>query len=91
MIKTTLFLILTVPLMLQAQDSTQTLEGFVSIESDPAGAEVYLDSVRVGVTPIERLETSEGRHLVQVFYRCARPQSLPHPGPFLSIARIDPS
>ena len=71
MIKTTLFLMLTVPLLLHAQDSTQTAKGFVSIETEPAGAEVYLDSVRVGVTPIERLETPEGRHRVQVFYPSA--------------------
>jgi len=41
-------------------------EGVLIVDSDPAGAQVYLDGKPVGATPLERVETSFGRHVLRI-------------------------
>ncbi|MDP6944179.1 MAG: PEGA domain-containing protein, partial [Myxococcota bacterium] len=41
-------------------------KGFLTITSDVQGAEIYLDDVRVGVTPLEGHPVAAGQHAVRV-------------------------
>jgi serine/threonine-protein kinase len=41
-------------------------EGLVLIDSDPEGAEVFLDGKPVGVTPVEGVAVSFGRHVLRI-------------------------
>jgi hypothetical protein len=42
--------------------------GLVTITTDPAGADVYVDSILVGKSPLKRLIVSGGAHLVKAYY-----------------------
>ena len=54
--------------MLHAQPRAGVLE----LLSDPPGAEVFLDSIRLGFTPLLVDTVSPGQYLLQVFYPSAR-------------------
>jgi TonB family protein len=41
-------------------------EGVVLVDSEPAGAQVYLDGKPLGVTPVDGVEVSFGRHVLRV-------------------------
>jgi TonB family protein len=41
-------------------------EGVVLVDSEPQGAEVYLDGKPVGATPVEGVEVSFGRHVLRI-------------------------
>jgi TonB family protein len=41
-------------------------EGLVLVDSDPRGAEVFLDGKPVGATPVEGAEVSFGRHVLRI-------------------------
>ena len=41
-------------------------EGLLLVDSDPRGAEVYLNGKPVGTTPIEGVEVSFGRHVLRI-------------------------
>ena len=70
--KTSFVVLLLLPFALEAQDSTRIANaGFVSVETDPRGAEIFLDSVRIGTSPIERWMASPGIHALQVFFPSA--------------------
>jgi hypothetical protein len=46
--------------------------GWLSVHSDPEGAEVYDGSTLIGVTPIDSLSTGAGAHVLRLFYPNAR-------------------
>jgi TonB family protein len=47
-------------------DGNAAREGVVLVESDPPGAEVYVDGKPVGSTPVSGVEVGFGRHVVRV-------------------------
>jgi TonB family protein len=48
-------------------ESTQTgREGVLIVDSEPCGAEVYLDGKPVGATPVAGVEVTYGRHVLRV-------------------------
>lgn len=63
-------------------DSTKSLKvdtqgvvknaSWLSIHSNPEGAEVYEGALFLGTTPIDRLPASAGRHVVAIFFPSAR-------------------
>lgn len=59
------FLMVALPLM--AQDSSGR-GGFLTIRTDPPAAEVHVDSVRLGVSPLIRVRVSPGPHQLSLFY-----------------------
>ncbi len=42
--------------------------GIITISTDPPGADLYVDSVFVGKTPLKDFRIAEGTHLVRAFY-----------------------
>lgn len=46
--------------------------GWISVRSDPAGAEVYDGSLLIGVTPIDSVPARTGIHVLRSFYPSAR-------------------
>jgi len=48
------------------QQAPAVAAGVVTIASDPQNAEVYIDGVDVGQTPIIEYSLSEGRHTIRV-------------------------
>ena len=47
-------------------------DGWLSLHSDPEGAEVYDGSKLIGVTPIDSVSVREGNHVLRLFYPTAR-------------------
>jgi TonB family protein len=47
-------------------DGTSGREGVVLVDSEPAGAQVYLDGKPLGATPVSGVEVSFGRHVLRV-------------------------
>jgi TonB family protein len=50
-------------------------EGLILVDSDPRGAEVFLDGKPVGTTPVEGAEVSFGRHVLRIEARGRGPVS----------------
>lgn len=64
-----IFALLSFPLAGFAQevgDSSRT--GWVTVQSQPPGASVFLDSAFVGQTPLNRLPVRAGDHALRIFY-----------------------
>lgn len=71
--KESLLALLLLPAVLCAQDTTRVPpKGFVSVETDPAGAEVFLDTLRLGTSPLDRVTAAPGPHALQVFFPSSR-------------------
>lgn len=49
-----------------AEGAATSREGVVLVDSEPPGAEVYLDGKPVGATPVEGVEVSFGRHVLRI-------------------------
>lgn len=47
-------------------------DGWIAITSNPAGAEVFEDSLYLGITPIDKTMTGEGLHVLKLFYPTVR-------------------
>jgi predicted Ser/Thr protein kinase len=54
-------------------------EGLILVDSDPRGAEVFLDGKPVGTTPVEGAEVSFGRHVLRIEARGRGPVSAEGP------------
>lgn len=48
--------------------STEVSKGRFTVQSEPSGADVFIDSNYVGKTPVKGFELQEGSHSVKVFY-----------------------
>ncbi len=46
-------------------------DGWLTVQSNPPGAEIYIDSTYIGKTPIQRQAVQSGRHLLKIFYPSA--------------------
>jgi len=65
----TLGVSLLLPFCLEAQESADTSRvGFITIQSQPSGATVYVDSAYAGKTPLGRYRLPAGEHEITVFY-----------------------
>lgn len=51
---------------MRAAETAGSREGVLLVDSEPAGAEVYLDGKPVGATPIAGVEVGFGRHVLRV-------------------------
>jgi TonB family protein len=51
---------------MQAPDVAGSREGVLLVDSEPSGAEVYLDGKPLGATPVAGVEVSFGRHVLRV-------------------------
>jgi TonB family protein len=47
-------------------DGPASREGVLLVDSEPAGAQVYLDGTPVGTTPVDRVEAGFGRHVLRI-------------------------
>ena len=47
-------------------DAVATREGFLLVDSEPSGAEVYLDGKPLGATPVAGVEVGFGRHVLRI-------------------------
>lgn len=61
--------VLTVAVPLYAQDVSK--QGSLTIRTDPSGVEVYLDSTRIGMTPLSKVSVPPGDHRLSLFYPSA--------------------
>src|SRR5258707_7619894 len=51
---------------LPAPEGAGSREGVLLVDSEPSGAEVYLDGKPLGATPVAGVEVSFGRHVLRV-------------------------
>ena len=70
--KQVILLLITLSVPLMAQDSTQAgRRGSLTVATDPPGGEVFLDSLKVGRTPLNHVGADSGTHVLRVFFPSA--------------------